>query len=120
MVVFAIGAVVTVVVASVAVALFLRSYVLQEVRTEARLHDPKTHTIAYAIPAGVDPVVFKVGLTHAGFTSGTDRVGDAECLIVECAPAERDTVRGVIEAAHATAYDGSELKLEHIVFEDER
>ena len=113
-------AVVTVLVASVAIALFLRSYVAQEIRTEARMHDPQTHTVDYAIPNGVDPVVFKQGLAHAGFTSVIERVGNEECLRVECAEAERSRVRSVIAAAHASAYDGSDLKLDHVVFEDER
>jgi hypothetical protein len=112
-------AVVTMLGASVAIAVFLRSYVAQEIRTEARMRDPHTHTIAFAIPNGVDPVVFKVGLAHAGFTSVVERVGDAECLRVECTETERSRVRNVIAAAHASAYDGSDLNLDHVVFEDE-
>jgi len=49
-----------------------------------------------------------------------DRVGDAECLRVECDQAERARVRSVIEAVHMSDYDGSELKLDRVVFTDER
>ena len=112
--------VVTVVVGSIAINLFLRSWVAQESRTEERLHDPHTHTVAYAIPNGVDPVVVRLALHNAGFTSAVDRVGNLECLRVECGEPERARVRSVIEAAHLGEYDGSELKLGHVVFEDER
>jgi hypothetical protein len=112
--------VVTVVVGSIAIAVFLRSYVAKEISTEARLHDPHTHTVAFAIPNGVDPVAFQVGLNRAGFTSAIDRVGNAECLRVECLETERSQVRSLIEAAHTIEYDGSELRLVgHVVFEDE-
>jgi len=82
--------------------------------------DPHTPTLAYAIPNGVDPLVFQVGLTHAGFANVVGRVGNAECVIVECGPSGRTAVRGVLEAAHASAYDGTELRLDSVVFEDER
>lgn len=111
---------VIVLVGSVAIALGLRSWVAEESRTEARLHDPNTHTVAYAIPNGIDPVVVRLGLTKAGFVSVIDRVGDAECLRVECDQAERARVRSVIEAVHMSDYDGSELKLDRVVFTDER
>lgn len=112
--------VVVVLVLSVAIPLFLRSWGVEESRTEARLHDPHVHTVAYAVPNGVDPVVIKVALTRAGFTSAIDRVGDVECLRVECAESDRAHVRSVIEAVHVSGYDGSELRAGHVVFEDER
>lgn len=112
--------VVLVLAANVAIAIFLRSWVAEESRTETRLHDPHTHTVAYAIPNGIDPVVVKLGLTKAGFTSVIDVVSDAECLRVECDQAERARVRSVIEAVHMSDYDGSELKLDRVVFQDER
>jgi hypothetical protein len=61
--------VVTLVVGSSALALFLRSYGREEARHEAVLLDPQTPTVAYAIPNGVDPVVFQTALTHAGYTT---------------------------------------------------
>lgn len=112
--------VVILVVLGVAIPMFLRSWGAEEARTEARFHDPSTHTVAYAIPNGVDPVRFKVALTRAGFTSVIERVGDVECMRVECDESERSQVRRVVEAIHLSEYDGSELKLGHVVFEDER
>jgi len=41
-------------VAIVAVALSLRSVVEDHERTESRLRDPRTHTVTYAIPNGID------------------------------------------------------------------
>lgn len=109
-----------VVVVSIAIALFLRSWVLTESETETRLHDPRTHTIAYAIPNGVDPVVFAVAVDKAGFTSVTDRVGNAECILVECPESERVHLRTVLEAIPVPQYDGSPARAAHVVFEDER
>ena len=106
--------------ASVAIALLLRSWVFAESRIEARLHDPGTRTVAYAIPNGVDPALVMAALGAGGFASILDRVGDTECLIVECDGGERARVRSVIEDIHASKYDGSALKLDHVVFEDER
>lgn len=96
------------------VALVLRSMVFAEARTEARLHDPSTHTVAYAIPAGIDPVELEVGLSRAGFTSVIDRVGDDECVRVECNEAQRDRVRAVIEGLRAGR------SFAPVQFEDER
>lgn len=104
--------------ATLVVALALRSMVFAEARTEARLHDPQTHTVAYAIPAGIDPVELEVALGRAGFTSVIDRVGDDECVRVECTEAERDRVRAVIEAIHAG--EPAARSLAPVVFEDER
>jgi hypothetical protein len=112
--------VVLVLVVSVGIVLFLHSWGAEEARTEARLHDPRTHTIAYAVPNGVDPVVIRLALTHAGFTSAIDRVGDDECLRVECENTDRTRVRSAIEGIHVSEYDGSELTFGHVVFEDER
>lgn len=112
--------VVVVVVLGVLIPMTLRSWVSAESRTDARLHDPRTHTVAYAVPNGVDPVVLRAALTHAGFTSAVERVGDVECLLVECDESERTRVRSVIEAVHVREYDGSDLAVGHVVFEDER
>ena len=82
-----------VLVVSVAIPMLLRSWGADASRTEARLHDPRTHTVAFAIPNGIDPVVVKLALTNAGFTSVIDRVGDVECLLVECDESARAGVR---------------------------
>lgn len=119
MVAAAVILVVILLVVTVAILTFLRSWSAEESRTETRLHDPHTHTVAYAIPNGIDPVVVKLGLTKAGFTSVIDRVGDAECLRVECDETERARVRSAIEAVHMSGYDGSELELDRVVFQDE-
>ena len=105
---------------SIAIALFLRSWVLTESETEKRLHDPRTHTIAFAIPNGVDPVVFAVAVRKAGFGSVTDRVGNAECILVECPESERAHLRNLLEAVQVPQYDGSPSRAGHVVFEDER
>ena len=105
---------------SIATLLLLQSWGAEQSRREARIHDPHTPTVAFAIPNGVDPVVVELALNQAGFDCVVDRVGDSECLLVECAEPERARLRKVIESVHVRDYDGSELNLDHVVFEDER
>jgi hypothetical protein len=112
--------VLVVLVIGIAIPLFLRSWGAGESQIEARMHDPRIHTIAYAIPNGVDPVVVRLAVHTAGFTSAIDRVGDVECLIVECSEADRSRLRKVIEEVPLRGFDGSELTQTHVVFEDER
>lgn len=112
--------VVLVVGGTIAINLFLRSWIREESRREAHLKDPRTHTIAYAIPNGVDPVTLETALAVAGFNSGHDRVGMAECILIECDETQRDRVRSVLEGVSTTEYDGSLLPAGHVVFEDER
>ena len=112
--------VIGVLVVGAGIAVFLRSWVAAETRTESHLHDPHTHTVAYAVPSGVDPAVLRIGLGRAGFATGFERVGEAECMLVECERADRERLRGVLEDLHTDAYDSSELSADHVVFEDER
>ena len=112
--------VVLVVGGSIAISLFLRAWVREESRREAHLKDPRTHTIAYAIPNGMDPVTLETALALEGFNSGHDRVGMADCVRVDCDESQRDRVRRVLEGVSMTAYDGSLLPAGHVVFEDER
>lgn len=105
---------------SIAISLFLRSWVLEESRREAHLRDPHTHTVAFAIPAGVDPVTPATALALAGFNSGHDRLGMVDCIRIECDDSQRDRVRRVLEDVFRTQYDGSVLPAGHVVFEDER
>ena len=112
--------VVVVVGGSIAINLFLRNWVRDESRREAHLRDPHTHTVAFAIPSGVDPVTAESALALAGFHSGHDRVGMVECVRIECDESQRDRVRSVLEGVFMTQYDGSVLPAGHVVFEDER
>ena len=98
----------------------LHSWVRDESRREAHLRDPDTHTVAYAIPNGVDPATVLSALARAGLTSGVDRVGMVECVRIECNEWQREQVRGVLEGIPMNAYDGSQLQMRHVVFEDER
>jgi hypothetical protein len=111
---------VVVVVGGIAINLYLRTWVREDSRREAHLRDPGTHTVAYAIPNGVDPVVIETALSRAGFACFVDRVGMTECVLVECDEAQRDEVRRVLETIPMSTYDGSPLQVEHVVFEDER
>jgi hypothetical protein len=112
--------VVVVVGGSIAISLFLRNWVREESRREAHLRDPHTHTLAFAIPAGVDPVTPQTALALAGFNSGHDRLGMVDCVRIECDESQRDRVRSALEDVFMTQYDGSVLPAGHVVFEDER
>lgn len=107
-------------VAFVALAVSLRSLVEDEKHTEVQLRDPQTPTVTYAIPNGNDPVAFAVALKKAGFLSMVTDVGASQGLRVRCDSGDRERLRRVIEGVVVNAYDGSSLKLEHVVFEDER
>jgi hypothetical protein len=88
----------------VAMSVYLRSWVQAESRTEAHMRDPHTHTVAYAIPNGVDPVLVKVELSRAGFNTGIGRVGGRECLRIECERQHR--VRAAATRACARPHRG--------------
>ncbi|KRE94022.1 hypothetical protein ASG76_11480 [Nocardioides sp. Soil774] len=112
--------VVVVVGGTIAINLFLRNWVREGAQREAHLRDPRTHTVAFAIPNGVDPVTAEAALAHAGFSSGHERVGMVECVRIECDESQRDRVRSVLESALTSEYDRSLLPAGHVVFEDER
>jgi hypothetical protein len=111
--------VVVVVGGTIAINLFLRNWVREESRREAHLMDPHTHTLAFAIPTGVDPVNAESALASAGFNCGHGRVGDVECIRIECDESQRERVRRILEGALTTA-SGSLLPARGVVFEDER
>lgn len=112
--------IVIVVAGTVALAWGLRGWMGEESRFEAHLHSPETHTLTYAIPNGVDPVVVKVALTRAGFDSAIEAAGTTQAVRVECAEAQRALVRHVLEEVHLPPDSGSDLTVRQIVFEDER
>lgn len=111
---------VVVVIGGIAINVYLRRWVREESRREAHLRDPDTHTVAYAIPNGVDPATVESALARAGLTSGVDRIDMRECVRIECNESQREQVRGVLEGIHLNAYDGSPLQARRVVFEDER
>ena len=107
-------------VAIVVVNLSLRSLVQGEKRTESALGDPHTPTLTYAVPNGIDPVVFAVAVKKAGYLSVVTEVGTSEALRVRCEPGDRERLRRVIEGVVLNGYDGAAVTLDHVVFEDER
>ena len=111
---------IVVVIGGIGINLYLRNWVREESRREAHLRDPDTHTVAYAIPNGVDPATIESALARAGLTSGVDRVGMVECVRIECNESQREQVRSVLEGIQMNAYDGSQLQARQVVFEDER
>ena len=120
MIAAAILIVVLVLVVTIAVAGGLRRLVRDESEVERRLRAPETPTISYAVPHGVDPADLRTALLRAGFSSATSTAGTRQCLIIGCSKGDRARVREVIEGVHETAYDGSDLVLRPVVFEDER
>ena len=104
----------------IGINVYLRSWVREQSRREAHLSDPNTHTVAYAIPNGVDPVTVESALARAGFTAGVDRFGMVECVRIECNDSQREQARGALEAIRMNSVHGSQLQAGHVVFEDER
>ena len=112
--------VVFVVLATIVVNLALRGWVRDASRREQHFADPRTHTVAFAVPAGVDPATVEAALMHAGLSCQAGRVGMVECVRIECEESQREEVRRVLTGLHLHGYDGSELPTGHVVFEDER
>ena len=99
----------------------VRRLVLDEAVVERRLRAPEAHTVAYAVPNGVDPGGLRVAMKLGGFTSIVAMRGMHECLVVECEAGDRDRVRQLIAQAHETESDGAGLDVRpRVVFEDER
>ena len=120
MIAAAILIVLLVLVVTIAVAGGLRRLVRDESEVERRLQAPETPTISYAVPNGVDPADLRTALLIAGFSSAMSTARTSECLVIGCSAGDRARVRDVIERVHETAYDGSDLVLRPVVFEDER
>ena len=104
----------------VVLMLALRRWTLDDARTEARLHQPGTHRLVYAVPGGQDPAVLLAALAHAGFTAVTDLEGGTERLLVACEEHDRAQVRSIIEHVDRGGIDGPEMHVGHVSFEDER
>jgi hypothetical protein len=120
MIAAAILIVLLVLVVTIAVAGGLRRLVREESAVEGRLLAPETPTVSYAVPNGVDPADLRTALLRAGFSSTMSSAGTRRCLVIGCSQGDRARVREVIEDVHETAYDGSDLVLSPVVFEDER
>jgi hypothetical protein len=104
---------------AVALMLALRRWTLDDVRTEARLRQPGTNTLAYAVPIGQDPAILMSALGHAGFTSVADTEGGTERLLVACEEGDRSKLRSIIEGVHRAGFDGPEMPAVRVRFEDE-
>lgn len=111
---------VVIAVLGVVVALALRSWMLGEARTEARLRSPGVHTVAYVVPEGQDVAVLMAAVRHAGFESITKIDGGTERLLVACGEEDRARVRSILEHVHRIGFDGSERYVDHVSFDDER
>ena len=107
------------VVAGVVISMGLRTWTLDRARTEARLLSPDTHTVGYVVPAGQDPAVLMAAVAGAGYTAMVDTSRGTERLIVECDDHARGEVRRALEGVHSAAWDGSDMQVEHVVFDDE-
>ncbi|WP_432477120.1 hypothetical protein [Nocardioides sp. GXQ0305] len=110
---------IVVLVGGVALAAALRSVSLEQVRREQQLHDPRSHTVSYAVPPGVDPATVLAAVRASGFTGVVDPTGPTEHVLVGCGESDRPRLRSVIEAIGITGYDGAAVR-GPVVFEDER
>jgi len=98
--------------------LSLRRWGLERAETESRLHSPQAHIVSYLVPEGQDPAVVRAALGHAGFVTMMERGGDQR-LVVECDAADRDRVREIIQHAERSGFDGEDMHLGHVRFEDD-
>jgi hypothetical protein len=112
--------VLVVLVGTIVIAGALRRVVRDEAEVERRLRAPGAQTISYAVPNGVDPADLRIAASRGGFTSIVTIRDERECLLVECEEGDRARLRQLIGDTHEMAYDGTELDLHPVVFEDER
>lgn len=98
----------------------LRAEVTEVADKARRLHDPATHTLAYALPNGVDPSAVTAPLAVAGFEAIVDDAGTTEHLVIACDEGQREVLRRVVGDLHLSNYDGSAFEGGRVVFEDER
>lgn len=96
----------------------LRRWELEEVKVETRLRAPEAHKVVYVVPEGQDPAVLRAALTGAGFVTVMDESGGAERLLVECEPQDRARVQQIIEHVERTGFEGVELHVSHVRFEN--
>jgi hypothetical protein len=108
------------IVLGVIVVVALRSWMLDEARIEERLRSPDVHTVAYVVPEGQDVAVLMAAVKRAGFESITKIDGGTERLLVACDEEDRARVRSILEHVHRISFDGSEMYLDHVSFDDER
>ena len=111
---------VVVVVAGVLVAVALRRLVLDDAAHEQDLRSPGVHTVAFAVPNGVDVADLRAAASRGGFVSTVTDSEAHQCLLVQCEDSDRARLRHLLEGAHDAAYHGTELHLEPVVFDDER
>lgn len=99
----------------------LRNWTLAEGRMEATLGEPGEHHLAYDVPNGQDPAVLLAAVNRAGYTATSDMRGGVERLLVDCpTEADRAVVRSALEHVDRTGFDGAEMHVAHVSFEDER
>ena len=114
----AIIATITVVLAIV-VPWFLKAEVDTTRETERHIFDPRTPTVAYRMPAGVDIAVIAGAVAAAGHAQAVGSVGGHECLVVECRPGERELIRALIDDAARERYGRAGLRIGAVAFTDE-
>ena len=97
----------------------LRRVTFDETKTEATLRESATH-LTYHVPDGQDPAVLSAALAGAGFRSVGVLQHGVEQLLVDCPSAEdRARVRSILEHVTRTSFEGAELHVAHVRFEDE-
>lgn len=112
---------VVLVAAGFALAMGLRRWMQDEVRSEALLRDPEAHALVYVVPDGQDPTILVAALSRAGFTAMGDMEAGVERLLIACPDEEdRAEVRSIIEHVNRSGFDGIEMHVGPVRFQDER
>jgi len=107
------------VVGIVVLALGLRTWGVGQAKTEARLLSPDTHKVRYVVPLGQDPAILMAAVSSAGYTALVDTSGGTERLLVACGEQDRAKVRSVLEHVSRSGFDGVEMRVDHVAFDDE-
>lgn len=107
--------------AAAVVMLAVGRWMRNESKTDARLHAPGAHTVAYVVPNGQEPALLMSALARAGFAVVAESLGGEEVLLIECEESDRATVRRVIETVlQAQAADHPEARFEQVRFRNDK
>ena len=111
------------IVALIWIALYIvREQARRHVAASDELHDARTPTLEYEVPAGVDVAVVLAAVEQAGYTATVETLHGDRTLLVKCPQgieAERDRIRSVIENAGSASFDHQVPTPTDVHFRDE-
>jgi hypothetical protein len=114
---------IVIVVIAAIVILAARSRVRHESDKQVTLQQPEIDTLEYRVPEGQDPALLVSALQKEGYSAVGDTIAGMPRVVIDCPTGrdrERPRVRSVVKSANSTGFEGAEMEIDDVVFEDER